>query len=248
MLSVTEITKSFGTTSVLRGVSFQLAEGGFYGLIGPSGGGKSVLLKIIAGIFDPDSGSVSHGLANRSELGFMFQEGALFDSLSVVDNVAFPLVGGRVPTTILPRALRREVHEKAEAVLARVGLSAAIRKMPAQLSGGMRRRASLARAVVSKPRLLLLDDPTAGLDPVASSIIMELIRELHEEYLPTTLIISQDLRRLIPTVPHIFGLFNGKIAFSGGASDLCNCSAQVKSFVSCRYDLSKESNSPSVRG
>src|SRR5207244_3998957 len=149
------------------------------------------------------------------EVGLMFQEGALFDSLNVLDNVAFPLVNGRVPTTILPKKVQEEVREKVMKILARVGLSRAVHKMPGQLSGGMRRRVALARALVSKPTLVLLDDPTSGLDPVASSIIMDLIVELHREYQPTTLMVSHDLRRLLPVVDRIVALFNGKICFSG---------------------------------
>lgn len=244
MLTVSNITKKFYRHEVLRGVSFNLAQGGLYGLIGPSGGGKSVLLKIISGITEPDSGTVDQGVSDKHEIGFMFQEGALFDSISVIDNVAFPLVDGKVPTTILPYSRRCEVHARAEEILGKVGLSKAAYKMPAQISGGMRRRVSLARAIVSKPKVLLLDDPTAGLDPVASSVIMELIRDMHREYRPTTLIISQDLRRLLPTVDHIFGLFAGKIAFSGPASELASSAEDVQRFVACRSDLNQRRISP----
>ncbi len=171
-------------------------------------------------------------------MSLMFQEGALFDSLNVVDNVAFPLVSGNVPTEILGRSVRLEVLSKVYQALEQVGLSDAGHKMPSQLSGGMRRRASLARAVVSRPKLLLLDDPTGGLDPVASRVIMDLIVRMHGQYRPTIVLVSQDLRRLLPDVGKVVALFDGVVKFSGTASDLRESSTQdIQEFVSCRYDF-----------
>jgi phospholipid/cholesterol/gamma-HCH transport system ATP-binding protein len=173
----------------------------------------------------------------------MFQEGALFDSMSVYDNVAFPLVNGNVPTTTLPRAVREEVCAKVSEILSRVGLLRAAHKMPAQISGGMRRRVSLARALVQRPKILLLDDPTSGLDPVASSVIMDLIVELHREYRPTTLLVSHDLRRLLPAVERILAMFDGKIVFDGSLKDLATSAPpQVQGFVACRFELDKVRN------
>jgi phospholipid/cholesterol/gamma-HCH transport system ATP-binding protein len=168
----------------------------------------------------------------------MFQEGALFDSLSVYDNVAFPLVGGRVPTNRLPRHLREDVCLKVSEILARVGLTKAAYKMSGQLSGGMRRRVSLARALVARPKILLLDDPTSGLDPVVSRVIMDLIVELHSEYRPITFLVSHDLRRLLPVVERVLALFDGRIVFDGTVGDLAiSAPAFVRSFVACRYEL-----------
>ncbi len=237
MFSVDSVYKEFGTKEVLQGVTFTLAEHSIAGLIGPSGGGKSVLLKILAGVSQPSSGTVNFGTKAPS-ISLMFQEGALFDSLSVFDNVAFPLVGGRVPSVTLPSSVREAVYDKVSVVLSRVGLSKAALKMPGEISGGMRRRASLARALVNRPQILLLDDPTSGLDPVASSVIMDLIVELHREYRPTTLIVSHDLRRLFPVVEQLLGLFDGKICFQGGLDDLRDHGREdLKHFVACRYDL-----------
>ncbi len=243
MLRVEEIYKSFGLVQVLCGVSFELSPGSISGLIGPSGAGKSVLLKIIGGVSQPDRGRVILGAdvdtaGESSEIGLMFQEGALFDSLNVVDNVAFPLVRGRVPISLLPRALKIEVYERVCEILERVGLYPARDKMPGQLSGGMRRRVALARALVAKPSLVLLDDPTCGLDPVASSVIMNLILELHREYNPTMLIVSHDLRRLLPVVENIFVLERGTMRFSGSLSQLARISdIFLRSFVQSRFDL-----------
>ena len=237
MLEVSDLAITFGTKPVLKGVSFQVPPQAICGLIGPGGGGKSVLLKIIAGVLKPDAGSVSLGV-EPNELGLMFQEGALFDSLTVLDNIAFPLLHGRVPVALHPKSVRLEICEKAEWILEHVGLAHAAYKVPAQLSGGMRRRVSLARALVNRPKLLLLDDPTFGLDPVASNVIMKLICDLHASYQPTCLIVSQDLRRLLPHVQNFFFLDQGRIRFQGNLQQFRQMAEQdLKHFVECRYDL-----------
>ena len=239
MLRVNDLYRGFGERQVLQGVSFALEPASINGLIGPSGGGKSILLKIIANTCKCEYGSVIFDKgASLADVGLMFQEGALFDSMSVYDNVAFPLVQGKVPTNSLPKEVREDVCEKVSEILARVGLVKAAYKMPAQLSGGMRRRVSLARSLVSRPRILLLDDPTSGLDPVASSVIMDLIVELHREYKPTTVLVSHDLRRLLPAVERVLALFDGTIAFDGSVVELAKSAPVfVRSFVSCRYEL-----------
>ncbi len=238
MLKISNIAKSFGAKNVLTDVSFELEIGSLNGLIGPSGDGKSVLMKIIGQILQPDFGVIECEGKAEFDVSLMFQEGALFDSLSVMDNVAFPLVHGNVPHTLLPRKRRAAVIEKCLEVLGKVGLANAANKFPGQLSGGMRRRVSLARALVAKPPLLLLDDPTSGLDPVASSVIMNLIAEMHREYRPTILIVSHDLRRLFPLVERVDALFDGRIVFSGTVRELVEKGdSNLKRFVSARYDL-----------
>lgn len=248
MIIVEQVRRSFGAKEVLRGVDFVVPTGAIAGLIGPSGGGKSVLLKSIAGVDAPDSGSCfCDDAAQRaadefpycaSSMSLMFQEGALFDSLTVFDNIAFPLTGGRVPTSTLSQAEIIKVHARVDAILARVGLSAAAYKMPGQLSGGMRRRVSLARALVTKPKVLLLDDPTSGLDPVASSVIMHLVAEMHAEYRPTILIVSHDLRRLLPIVERVYALFDGRIVFDGQVNQIAHSRHdEMIKFVACRFDL-----------
>ncbi len=239
VLKVTSISRSFADKQVLDDVNFSLKPSSINGLIGPSGGGKSILLKIIAGTCRADRGWVTFPAgSSHLDVGLMFQEGALFDSLSVYDNIAFPLVRGRVPTTGLSAEVREEVCHKVSDILNRVGLSKAAAKMPGQLSGGMRRRVSLARALVARPKILLLDDPTSGLDPVASKVIMDLIVDLHKEYKPTSVLVSHDLRRLLPAVERIVALFDGGVAFDGTLLELAsNASAVVRSFVSCRFEL-----------
>jgi phospholipid/cholesterol/gamma-HCH transport system ATP-binding protein len=239
VLKVTSLTRVFGDREVLRDVNFALKPASINGLIGPSGGGKSILFKIIANTCRANAGWVTFPQGcTHYDVGLMFQEGALFDSLSVYDNVAFPLVRGKVPTTGLCREQREEVCAKVSDILARVGLTKAAYKMPGQLSGGMRRRVSLARALVGRPKILLLDDPTSGLDPVASSVIMDLIVELHHEYKPTTFMVSHDLRRLLPAVERILALFDGSIVFDGTLRELATSApASVRGFVSCRFEL-----------
>ncbi len=238
LFKATGVYKSFGEHWVLKDISCVFESGKITGVIGPSGGGKSTLLKILGGVFPPDSGEICLGQTARADVELMFQEGALFDSLAVFDNVAFDLVDGRVPVVLLPAAEQREVYSKVADILGRVGLAAAAWKMPAQLSGGMRRRVSLARALVTRPKMALLDDPTAGLDPVASSVIMELIAELHKETSPATVIVSHDLRRLLPICDVLLAIFDGKVVFKGTLSELAlNAPEEVRHFVSCRYDL-----------
>ncbi len=239
-LDVRNVGISFAEHQVLQNLSCSCPSGALLGLIGPSGCGKSVLLKIIAGVLEAQSGTLDlHGL-ELHKVSLMFQEGALFDSLSVFDNVAFPLVDGRVPTQSLPIALRREVRDRVQEILCRVGLDRHAYKYPAQLSGGMRRRVSLARALVNRPALALLDDPTCGLDPVASSVIMNLIVEMHQEYRPTMLVVSHDLRRLLPIVSQVLCLFEGCICFQGRVAQLAEASQEVRRFVSCRFDLQSQ--------
>lgn len=240
MLQLKEICHSFGENKVLQGVSCSLPPSKIYGLLGPSGGGKSTLLKIIAQVLEANSGEVSCGGIDNKDISLMFQEGALFDSLTVFDNVAFPLVDGRVPSSTLSKVTRIAVRDKVAEILHQVGLSKASQKMPGQLSGGMCRRVSLARALVCRPKLLLLDDPTCGLDPVASSVIMSLIERLHGEYLPTTIIASHDLRRLLPVVDSVLALFEGEIAFDGTVNELVQTRHDsLRTFVSCRYDMTE---------
>ena len=236
-IEASEIFKSFGTRVVLKAVSFQVAAGSVLGLIGPSGSGKSILMKILGGIIHSDSGFVLPEEENRS-VNLMFQEGALFDSISVFDNIAFPLVAGKVPSSVLDPEILSQVHVKVQAILHKVGLSKAAFKYPGQLSGGMRKRVSLARALVSKPKVLLLDDPTAGLDPIASNVILDLISEIHKEYRPTIIIVSHDLRRLLPRVDNVLALFEGQVRFFGNLKQLEHCScSELAHFTRARFDF-----------
>ncbi len=241
MISVNDIAISFGTNRVLDGVTFSLAAGELVGLVGPSGGGKSVLLKILGEVIPADRGTVrtTVGAGESPQapgVGFLFQEGALFDSMSVLDNVAFPLLSG--DKTQRANCSRDTAYQRAFDLLAEVGLSKASAKFPGQLSGGMRRRVALARALVARPGLVLLDDPTGGLDPVAATVIIELIKSLHEHYRPTVVIVSHDIRRLLPNVSRVLGLFNGRIVCDEPPRQLSSSApSEVVQFLATRFDF-----------
>jgi len=253
VISVRGVSKSFGTNEVLSDVSFELEPGDLVGLVGPSGGGKSVLLKIMASVIEPDSGEIvyteeerkSDGSRDEIHVGFLFQEGALFDSLSVLENVAFPLLVEKDTSysrsenvsfgAVLPR---KEALERAYEILDDVGLEDAWKKYPGQLSGGMRRRVGIARALVSHPDLVLLDDPTGGLDPVAATVIMGLIKDLHAKYSPTIVLASHDIRRLLPAVTHLISLFDGLLISNERVDQLQQkAPPRVIDFLKTRYDF-----------
>lgn len=247
MIKVEGIRKSFSRKEVLRGVSFSVAQDEILGIVGPSGAGKSVLLKILGGVMSPDSGTVQlEGKRSKESLanavGFLFQEGALFDSMSVLENVAFPLTCVREQGR--GAAEGKEVSQErayalAYEVLEQVGLGAAWKKLPGQLSGGMRRRVALARALVHRPELVLLDDPTGGLDPVAASVIVNLIVELKDRYNPAVVLVSHDIRRLLPNVDRVLALFDGQISCDLPPNELQrNASPEVVSFLETRFDFS----------
>ncbi|MCC6932859.1 MAG: ATP-binding cassette domain-containing protein [Deltaproteobacteria bacterium] len=239
MLKVNGISKSFSDKTLLSDVSFVLPRGEIIGLVGPSGGGKSVLLKILGGVMKADQGSIKTDTPHNYRVGFLFQEGALFDSMSVLENVAFPLLDCDHYDDLHPKFSQQEAYEKAYQTLKKVGLARAYKKHAGQLSGGMRRRVGIARALVNEPELVLLDDPTGGLDPVAASVIIDLIKKTLYKLTQTTVVfVSHDIRRLLPNVHRVLGLFDGRIQ--------CNCLPQelltkapqhVIDFLATRYDF-----------
>jgi phospholipid/cholesterol/gamma-HCH transport system ATP-binding protein len=246
MITVSKITKAFNSRVVLKGVSFDLDAGEVVGLIGPSGGGKSVLLKIMANVVEPDLGEIIYDEIKGSQLkvGFLFQEGALFDSRTVLENVAFPLMVEKDTAYSGEAAFERstdrdKAYELAYEILCDVGLRDAWKKYPAQISGGMRRRVGIARALVTKPELVLLDDPTGGLDPVAASVIMGLIRDLHQKYSPTIVLSSHDIRRLMPRVSRLLSLFEGELLSDTAVGNVVEqAPSRVVEFLKTRYDFS----------
>jgi phospholipid/cholesterol/gamma-HCH transport system ATP-binding protein len=225
---VSSVYKSFGERQVLKDVSFAIPKGQVIGLVGPGGSGKSVLLKILGGVLKQDAGVID---LKGASCGLSFQEGALFDSMSVLDNVAFPLLERR-------ECSRTEAYQRAYKVLSDVGLGQAVSKHMGQLSGGMIRRVGIARALVVDPSFLLLDDPTGGLDPIAASVIMNLVIKLHKEHSTTVIIVSHDIRRLLPRVDFVMALFNGRIkCFVERAKLKQSAPSEVISFLSTRYDF-----------
>lgn len=240
MVSAQHIYKAFGERVVLRDVTFELLRGEMVGVVGPSGGGKSVLLKLLGQVIEPDGGELRFSELGGSvpRVGFLFQEGALFDSQTVLENVAFPLIAEHEKAGTLTRENQQQCYQRAAAALDAVGLFAAVNKYPGQLSGGMRRRAGIARAIVAEPDLVLLDDPTGGLDPVAATVIMNLIGKLRTRNLPTVVVVSHDIRRLLPNVDRIIGLFAGEIVCDMSVNDLLTkAPADVLAFLKTRFDF-----------
>ena len=219
------IHKELGTQHVLRGVDLEIFSGETIVLIGASGGGKSVILKHITGLMRPDSGRViignqdiskinEKGLAViRQKIGVLFQNGALFDSMSVGQNVAFPLrERGEKNIKILT--------EKVTKALSLVGLEEHINKMPTALSGGMRKRVALARAMIAKPQSILYDEPTAGLDPVSTGSIDSLIIQMQKDYGITSVVVTHDMKSARRIADRIAFLRKGSVYFCGTAKEM----------------------------
>jgi phospholipid/cholesterol/gamma-HCH transport system ATP-binding protein len=209
------VSISFDKNEVLKDISFKVAPGETRVLLGPAGVGKSVLLKLANGLMRPDSGSVhvfgqevssmreEDLFALRDRIGMVFQEGALFDSLTVRDNVAYRLIEEHVPQT--------EIDERVLEALRFVELEQAIDKLPSQISGGMRRRVAIARAIISRPDLLLYDSPTGGLDPITSTTIVELIVKQRDVYRTSSLLVTHRLQDAFTMAMHRFNKEENKM-------------------------------------
>jgi phospholipid/cholesterol/gamma-HCH transport system ATP-binding protein len=217
------VRKLFRDRAILDGVSLALAPGETFGLIGPAAGGKSVLLKILCGLIPPDAGTVR---VTAARIGMLFQNNALFDFMTVGDNVAFPL--RRLRDDLADADVDRAVADR----LREVGLSGSERKMPSQLSGGMRKRAALARAVITRPPLLLFDEPTAGLDPVTTSKIYDLLRAERDATGATVIAVSSDVDALVRFAPRVGMLYQGRLRYDGPAAAIADSDdAVVRQFV-----------------
>ena len=224
-IRVRSLSKSFGEQKVLDGVDLEVRRGETLAVLGRSGTGKSVLLKLIIGLQKPDGGEVEidgkqiTGMSIdeinnvRKTVGFLFQQAALYDSLNVEENVAFPLRRHESMSG-------SERRDRARDLLARVGMKAAVEKMPADISGGMKKRAGLARALALQPKILLLDEPTAGLDPITASEIDDLIRELQQERQISSIVVTHDLRSVKRVADHVAMLDEGRIVIEGTLEDL----------------------------
>ncbi|MAB72306.1 MAG: ABC transporter ATP-binding protein [Planctomycetaceae bacterium] len=219
MVSLRGIEKTFDGRPVLRGLDLEIETGRSLVIMGPSGCGKSVLLKHIVGLLRPDSGEVrfhgqriermkERGLQPiRRRIGFLFQGAALFDSMTVRDNVAFPLLetGQAGP----------DLEDRVRETLDRVGLADTLDKMPAELSGGMRKRVGLARAIVLEPEMVLYDEPTTGLDPIRANVINDLIVRLQRELNITSVVVTHDLDSAFQVADRMVLLHRGRVRMDG---------------------------------
>src|SRR5438105_2914407 len=225
MIAVRSLTKKIGEQEILRGVDLDVPTGETLAIIGRSGGGKSVLLKHLVGLMEPNAGEIwiegqnISGLterqlaAIRKKVGILFQGGALFDSMSVADNIAFPL---REAGERDPKVLRLKVAEMLE-VMEMEGQEA---KMPESLSGGMKKRVGLARAIIRRPSCVLYDEPTSGLDPVGADSINRLIRRLQERFGMTSVVVTHDMKSAFDVANRIAYLHEGRVYFHGTATEL----------------------------
>lgn len=225
MIEVVDLYKNFNGYEVLRGINLKVEEGQTLALIGGSGKGKSVLLKHIIGLVKPDRGRILIDNQDISKLrgkalkrlkercGIVFQGGALFDSLTVFENIAFPI---REKTKMKASQIQDTVFRE----LARVGLSGAENKYPAEISGGMKKRVALARCLVMNPEIVLFDEPTTGLDPLISKAIHKLIRDCQKSLNYTAIIVTHEIPEIFSLVDRVAMLFNGKILAMGTPEEI----------------------------
>jgi len=237
VIEINNLKKSFGTQQVLTDLTLKLFNGENLVVLGKSGSGKSVLIKCIVGLMHADSGTINvfdkdvntlnhQELGNlRQKIGFLFQSGALYDSMTVKENLEFPL------RRIRKNLNEKEIAEKINEVLENVGLADALNKMPSQLSGGMRKRISLARTIVVDPMIMLYDEPTTGLDPVTSGEISELINEVQKKYKTSSIIITHDIKCALSTANRMIMLADGEVYKEGKLKDFENSSDMlIKAF------------------
>ncbi len=225
MIETREITKSFGNKAVLRGVSLSVQNGETLVVLGRSGCGKSVILKHLIGLIKPDSGEVFvdgepvTGLAEREltsvrrKIGMLFQSAALFDSMSVEENLAFPLQEQGI------RDLK-VINERVAEALEMVDLPGEQKKAPSDLSGGMRKRVGLARTIIGKPRCILYDEPTTGLDPITSDSINHLIRRLQRRLGVTSIVVTHDMKTAFHCADRVAFLHEGRVHFFGPPDEM----------------------------
>lgn len=239
------LKKAFGDNVVLNGVSLEVEEGGTVAVIGQSGTGKSVLLKTVVRLLEPDEGRVEvDGRDVRSlerddlyelrrEVGYVFQFAALFDSMSVFDNVAMGLRRAR--------ATESEIRERVAQCLRLVEMEGYDTRLPAELSGGQRKRIGLARAIATRPKYLLYDEPTTGLDPITTAVIDRLIQRMADELNVTSVVVTHDMRSAYRVANRIAMLYDGRIRFMGTPEEIqASDDPVVRAFVEGLPDTAEE--------
>ena len=237
MIEVKQLHKSFGNTEVLKGISTSFEKGKTNLIIGQSGSGKTVFMKCLLGLIEPDSGTIcydnqlyseltpSEKRNLRQEMGMVFQGSALFDSMTVAGNVMFPL-------EMFTRQSKSEMQDRVDFVLKRVNLIDAHHKFPSEISGGMQKRVAIARAIVMNPKYLFCDEPNSGLDPKTAILIDNLIQEITQEYNITTIINTHDMNSVMEIGEKIVFLKNGYKAWEGTNKEIFRTDNQaVTDFV-----------------
>jgi phospholipid/cholesterol/gamma-HCH transport system ATP-binding protein len=245
MIKIRDISKTFGDKMVLDGIDAEFEQGKTNLIIGSSGTGKSVLLKCIVGLVQPDRGLVFYDLRNfteadkemkseiRREIGMLFQGGALFDSKNVEENVMFPL-------DVLTTMPFDEKRDRANDCLKRVGLENANKKAVSEISGGMKKRVGIARAIVNNPNYLFCDEPNSGLDPQTSILIDELIHEITHELNITTIVVTHDMNSVMGIGENIIFLYKGHKLWEGNSADITSSGVgELDDFVFANKVMSK---------
>lgn len=237
MIKVENIKKSFGNEEILKGISTVFEKGKTNLIIGQSGSGKTVMLKCLLGLFKPEEGLIYYedkAIQNmddeqqrnlREEIGMLFQGGALFDSMTIEENVMFPL-------RMFTKNKKSEMLGRVNEVLERVNLGGVNKKYPSEISGGMQKRVSIARAIVNKPKYLFCDEPNSGLDPKTATVIDNLIQEITHEYNITTVVVTHDMNSVMEIGENIVLLKNGILVWQGNNKEIFTTDNQdVTEFV-----------------
>lgn len=226
MIEIKNISKTFGDKVILENISGVFQQGKTNLIIGASGTGKSVLLKCIVGLVAPDNGDILYSNKEfsrgdvetkrqiRREIGMLFQGSALFDSMNVEQNVLFPL------QMLKPDMAKSEMEDRVQDCLRRVALDTAAKKMPSEISGGMKKRVGIARAIVLNPKYLFCDEPNSGLDPQTSILIDELIYDLTKEYNTTTIVVTHDMNSVVSIGEYIMFLYKGHKLWEGNSQNI----------------------------
>ena len=241
MIRICALKKSFDSHLVIDGIDLEVADSQIISIIGESGSGKSVLLKLIMGFLEPDNGQIFIGgieltsveenefLKIRRDIGYLFQESTLFDFMTINENLAFPLQENT-------RLNKDEIDEKVKIALDRVELAGIERKFPDELSGGMKKRVGIARAIIMEPKIFLCDEPTAGLDPNKAVLIMQLIHKIVKSLNATCIIVSHDVDNIFRFSDIIALLYKGKLIIKGTKEQLYKTDVkEVRQFLMLDY-------------
>ena len=213
-IKVNNLIKSFDGRKVLDGISFEVVDGETLAVVGFSGSGKSTVLKLICGLIEKDSGDI---ITSEGDVAMVFQYSALFDSLNVADNISFAL---RERRDLRNKYSEKELKDIVSQKLELVGLKGIERKFPSELSGGMQKRVSFARAIVTEPKTILYDEPTAGLDPISSTLIEDYIVRLQQETNAASIVVTHQMSTIQRTANKLIMLYDGKIVFAGTPQEM----------------------------
>ncbi|MBR6099618.1 ATP-binding cassette domain-containing protein [bacterium] len=230
-IKVRNLTKIFDDKKVLDDISFDVADGETLAVVGFSGSGKSTVLKLICGLLEKDDGEI---ITSEGDVAMVFQYSALFDSLNVADNISFAL---RERRDLRNKYSEEDLKEIVSNKLELVGLSGIERKFPSELSGGMQKRVSFARAIVTEPKTILYDEPTAGLDPISSTLIEDYIVRLQQETNAASIVVTHQMSTITRTANRLIMLYNGKIVFEGTPEDMLKAeNPYTKQFVTASLE------------